>query len=316
LLYLKIANASYSRERDSVQVMNLKKSSKTLRKSRDAFQQGLELDGLGREQGEQGEAEKGAAKAAVLSEFVKRYLQYSYYQDMTGLLLKVKPFQLAMGDLAGTITYEAIAHSMAEAEKSLSLLQKEEKSWFSSEMLVIFSPLVDKLHTGVDSLKKLLHSPFATNNVITQFSLVGQQPLPLEHQGERILCVLKELKLAAEEAEELHPKGHRTICICKCLLTFVMYLAGQLAREEALRAVEEILRLIEKFWKANGGTSGGRFECRQVASIADFIRADQRNAANPFAVFDDREHMQLYRLWIHSPLDIAVWALQSEVAGS
>jgi len=250
----------------------------------------------------------------VLFSFVKRYLHYAYYQTMTGLFLKMKPFQLAMGDLAGSITYEAIAQSMGEAEKNLHSLLKEEKSWFSTDMLAIFGPLVEKLHTGVDSLKKLLHSPFATNKVVTEFSLMGEHTnLPPEQLGEKVLSVLRELKQAADEAEELHPKGHRTICICKCLLALFMYLGGQLTREEALRSVDEVLRQIEKFWKIDGGVAGGRFECQQVASIAEYIRSNQMNVSNPFAIFDDREHMQLYRMWVHSPIDIAVWALQAQV---
>jgi len=322
LLYLKLANSAYSRERDSVQVMNLKKSSKTLKKSRAAFQQALEWEAhlsaaLIESVNNGGEGSSGGhhQQDSALLSFVKKYLQFSYHQTMTGLFLKMKPFQLAMGDLAGSITYEAIAHSVEEAETILGLLQTEEKAWFSPDMLAVFGPLVEKLHTGVDSLKKLLHSPFATNKVIAQFSLMTEQSPPMspEQLGERVVSVLRELKQAADEAEELHPKGHRTICICKCLLALFMYLGGQLTREEALRSVEEILRQIEKFWKTNGGVSGGRFECQQVASIAEYIRSNQRNVGNPFAVFDDREHMQLYRMFIHSPLDIAVWALQAQV---
>ena len=300
LLYLKLSNASYSRERDSVQVMNLKKASKTLKKSRAAFQLALEYE----QQQAIIEAEVTKAevdsdpcgnpgKDTILYNFVKNYLRYSYYQTMTGLFLKMKPFQLAMGDLAGSITYEAIAMALEETEKSLNGLLKDEKSWFSTDMLALFGPLVEKLHTGVDSLKKLLHSPFATNKVITQFSLMGEHSMiPPEQVGEKVLLVLRELKQAADEAEELHQKGHRTICICKCLLALFMYLGGQLTREEALRSVDEVLRLIEKFWKTNGGISGGRFECQQVASIAEYIRYVVKQIFFTFLTFSTQEQSE------------------------
>jgi len=129
----------------------------------------------------------------------------------------------------------------------------------------------------------------------------------------RLEKVLMCLGTAVQVAEEVYPKGHRAVCISRCLLSFFMYLAGRLSREDALRKVEESLRHIEKFWKSAGGTCCGRFECQQVTAIAEFVRSGQwcgGSEDDVFALLDDREHLQLYRYWIHCPMDVVSWVVQ------
>jgi hypothetical protein len=167
----------------------------------------------------------------------------------------------------------------------------------------VFGPLADKLHITVDKLKKLLHSPFLTNQAITRPVLsssssasstlsppldeastlpagstlatdvgatssssssgvapmdeasaahhsplgLGESP-PLSGGVDQTKEILMSLKQAQEEAEELHPKGHRTICISRCLSTLFMYLSGDIPEEEALKKIEEATKEIEQFW--------------------------------------------------------------------
>lgn len=167
----------------------------------------------------------------------------------------------------------------------------EDKLWSGPELMSVFGPLADKLHITVDKLKKLLHSPFLTNQAITRPVLSGSSSLatssshgevpaansistssigdsvPMDEASAQIPIsvdsaastsplvgleqtkeILMSLKQAQEEAEELHPKGHRTICISRCLSTLFMYLSGDIPEEEALKKIEEATKEIEQFW--------------------------------------------------------------------
>jgi len=254
---------------------------------------------------------------------------------------------------------------------------EEDKLWRGPELMSVFGPLADKLHITVDKLKKLLHSPFLTNQAITRPVLSGTStslsppasvasspacppaastsptvvatsspppatatatssppsaaappgsdaPSPAPRIGlddsssamsvvDQTKEVLLSLKQAQEEAEELHPKGHRTICISRCLSTLFMYLSGDLPEDEAIRKIEEATKEIEQFWVnerfrprlflfiSSSHTSahrvGGKFEVQQFASIVNFLRHGRRdfNLDNPFSIFLEREEFQLYR---------------------
>jgi hypothetical protein len=180
----------------------------------------------------------------------------------------------------------------------------EDTLWSGPELMSVFGPLADKLHITVDKLKKLLHSPFLTNQAITRPVLSSSSPsppasgesptvggggasptttatattdaglssgaVPMEEAPmstqpalstasgsgevssptglEQTKEILLSLKQAQEEAEELHPKGHRTICISRCLSTLFMYLSGDLPEAEALKKIEEATKEIEQFW--------------------------------------------------------------------
>jgi hypothetical protein len=212
----------------------------------------------------------------------------------------------------------------------------EDTLWSGPELMSVFGPLADKLHITVDKLKKLLHSPFLTNQAITRpvlsctvsffsasvrssypscllplclYSIASSSPSPppsgndgssgasgagpspsatsaaamtdaapasgastaegtstnlppaLNTGGDvfgsgylpmggldQTKEILLSLKQAQEEAEELHPKGHRTICISRCLSTLFMYLSGDLPEAEALKKIEEATKEIEQFW--------------------------------------------------------------------
>jgi len=86
-----------------------------------------------------------------------------------------------------------------------------------------------------------------------------------------------------------------------------MYLSGDLPADEALRKIEEAWKEIEQFWVNE--RVGGKFECQQFASIVSFLRNGNRDLnVDPFSILA-REEFQLYRLWIHSPLDVIIWAI-------
>jgi hypothetical protein len=194
---------------------------------------------------------------------------------------------------------------LTAARRQINYTKLDEDSlWSGPELMSVFGPLADKLHITVDKLKKLLHSPFLTNQAITRPVLssssssspsppasgesptlgasptaaattdagLSSGPVPMEEAPmptlptlstasgsgsgevsspsglEQTKEILLSLKQAQEEAEELHPKGHRTICISRCLSTLFMYLSGDLPEAEALKKIEEATKEIEQFW--------------------------------------------------------------------
>lgn len=345
LLYLKIANCAYYKERETGSV-NFEKAHRSLERSCNAIKQAKELE------------PKDAPN--VVHDFARHYLKYAYYQDLMGLCLMMKPFE-SKGD--PTDPDKLIMEAFRELERNYSSFE-EDKLWSGPEVTKIFEPLATKLHITVDKLKMLLHSPLLTNQAITRRAVAGKlsttsdsspttssasssAPSPQDEDAgpasedegpleistsssdneaepstqfsrkELVLAkteILRNLQQATKEAEELHPKGHRTICISRCLSALFTYLSGDMSSEEALRRVEETWKEIEQFWVNE--RMGGKFECEQFASIVNWIRNEsQRDQRDPeCSLFDGREDLHLYRLWIHSPLDVICWAtLQPDV---
>jgi tetratricopeptide (TPR) repeat protein len=353
LLYLKIATAAYYKARESPSTemtVFLKKAHKYLEISHNSIKNAKECE------------TKDAPQN--VHDFAKQYLKYSYYQDLMGICLKMKPFET--NESESNLSFQKMVEAFKELEINYTKLD-EDTLWSGPELMSVFGPLADKLHITVDKLKKLLHSPFLTNQAITRPVLssssssspsppasgesptlgasptaaattdagLSSGPVPMEEAPmptlptlstasgsgsgevsspsglEQTKEILLSLKQAQEEAEELHPKGHRTICISRCLSTLFMYLSGDLPEAEALKKIEEATKEIEQFWVNE--RVGGKFEVQQFASIVNFLRSGRRdenfNIENPFAIFLEREEFQLYRLWIHSPLDVIIWAI-------
>eukprot|EP01087_Luapelamoeba_hula_P003565 TRINITY_DN1336_c0_g1_i2.p1 TRINITY_DN1336_c0_g1~~TRINITY_DN1336_c0_g1_i2.p1 ORF type:complete len:1215 (-),score=199.44 TRINITY_DN1336_c0_g1_i2:75-3719(-) len=308
---------------------------------------------------------------------VKRYLAYTYQIGLASLYLKLKSSPAATTKLVGPITTNLVRSSLHEARVALDAMfagtahspsftttTTTSSSLSSSQLTDMLEPLLTKMHIGVDGLQKVLRSPLITNSAVVALSS-DTAPTP-----EMLVALYNDLKETTEHTAQLHPKGHRTLFISRCLSALVSYLTGHCHRDDALRTVEDQARAMNRFWQqvssnnavaaaaaaaaavATAGSSntsvgnaaaGGicssnnnnnninasRFECRQMSALADYLRTapptspllasdhdtsqqqqqpQQQTHTNPLAgVFGDHEHMQLFRLWLHSPLDIVLW---------
>ncbi len=156
LVYLKIATAAFYKVRESADV-DLSKAHKYLERSCASIKLAKDIE--------------SKDSPNLINEFAKQYLQYQYYQDLMGICLKMKPFE---NQTDQTASFQKMAEAFKELEINYMKLE-EDKLWSGPEVMPIFGPLADKLHIPVDHLKKLLHSPLLTNQVIARPVVNGEQ---------------------------------------------------------------------------------------------------------------------------------------------